>query len=168
MFEGTKGTGKKYWYGWINPAGPEEPCVETGLAGQFTLCRLANGQPCPESDLQGCEGHSDFRGWWSSLLLLAPLLVFHGNVALVAGVTPELLFGVDVNRNGFADPGEMMSDAAASVDMNLVMNSAGEFIELQGSGEESSFSEIQLAEMLVTGKSGIQRLLALQTAAIQG
>ena len=58
-------------------------------------------------------------------------------------------------------------DAAASVDMNLVMNSAGEFIELQGSGEESSFSEIQLAEMLMTGKSGIQRLLALQQAAIQ-
>ena len=58
-------------------------------------------------------------------------------------------------------------DAAASVDMNLVMNSAGEFIELQGSGEESSFSEIQLAEMLMTGKSGIQRLLSLQQAAIQ-
>jgi ribonuclease PH len=58
-------------------------------------------------------------------------------------------------------------DAAAAVDMNLVMNSAGEFIELQGSGEESSFSEIQLAEMLMTGKSGIQRLLGLQQAAIQ-
>jgi ribonuclease PH len=51
--------------------------------------------------------------------------------------------------------------------MNLVMNSAGEFIELQGSGEESSFSEIQLAEMLMVGKSGIQRLLNLQQAAIQ-
>jgi len=58
-------------------------------------------------------------------------------------------------------------DAAASVDMNLVMNSAGEFIELQGSGEESSFSEIQLAEMLMVGKGGIQRLLNLQQAAIQ-
>src|SRR3954469_17220155 len=39
-------------------------------------------------------------------------------------------------------------DAAAEVDMNLVMNSAGEFIELQGSGEESTFSEDQLAELL--------------------
>ena len=58
-------------------------------------------------------------------------------------------------------------DAAASVDMNLVMSSAGEFIELQGSGEESSFSENQLAEMLSVGKGGIQRLLALQQSAIQ-
>src|SRR5262245_24494584 len=32
-------------------------------------------------------------------------------------------------------------DAAAEVDFNLVMNSVGEFIELQGSGEESTFSE---------------------------
>ena len=39
-------------------------------------------------------------------------------------------------------------DVAASVDMNLVMNSAGEFIELQGSGEEATFSDTQLAELL--------------------
>jgi len=58
-------------------------------------------------------------------------------------------------------------DAAAAVDMNLVMNSAGEFIELQGSGEETSFSEIQLAEMMTAGRSGIQRLLVLQQAALQ-
>ena len=32
-------------------------------------------------------------------------------------------------------------DVAAAVDMNLVMNSAGEFIELQGSGEEATFTE---------------------------
>ncbi len=57
-------------------------------------------------------------------------------------------------------------DAAAEVDMNLVMNSAGEFIELQGTGEEATFSETQLAEMLALGKSGVQRLLAIQQAAL--
>jgi hypothetical protein len=66
MFAGTKGTGAKYWYGWINPAGPDIPCVETEMVGQFTTCRLANGSPCPPKDLTGCEGHSDYRGWWSS------------------------------------------------------------------------------------------------------
>jgi ribonuclease PH len=57
-------------------------------------------------------------------------------------------------------------DAAAEVDMNLVMNSAGEFIELQGSGEESTFSEEQLARMLALGKAGIRELLAAQQAAL--
>src|ERR1035438_4233021 len=38
-------------------------------------------------------------------------------------------------------------DVGASVDMNLVMNAAGEFIELQGTGEEATFTETQLAEL---------------------
>jgi ribonuclease PH len=57
-------------------------------------------------------------------------------------------------------------DAAAEVDMNLVMNSAGEFIELQGSGEESTFSEKQLADLLTLGKAGIRDLLIAQQAAL--
>jgi len=59
-------------------------------------------------------------------------------------------------------------DAAAEVDLNLVMDSAGEFIELQGTGEEATFSEAQLAAMLALGKSGVQELLALQQAALAG
>lgn len=57
-------------------------------------------------------------------------------------------------------------DVAATVDMNLVMNSAGEFIELQGSGEEATFSEKQLADLLALGKAGIKELLAAQQKAL--
>ena len=57
-------------------------------------------------------------------------------------------------------------DAAAAVDFNLVMNSAGEFIELQGSGEEATFTEAQLAELLKLGKQGIGELLKAQQAAM--
>ena len=57
-------------------------------------------------------------------------------------------------------------DVAATVDMNLVMNSAGEFIELQGSGEEATFSETQLAALLAAGKTGIRELIAAQQNAI--
>jgi len=57
-------------------------------------------------------------------------------------------------------------DAAAEVDFNLVMNSVGEFIELQGSGEESTFSQEQLGELLALGKAGIEQLLAAQQAAL--
>jgi ribonuclease PH len=58
-------------------------------------------------------------------------------------------------------------DVAASVDMNLVMNGAGEFIEVQGSGEEATFTESQLAALLGLGKSGIKSLLAVQQKALQ-
>ncbi|HNT75366.1 MAG TPA: hypothetical protein PKH77_10140 [Anaerolineae bacterium] len=66
IFAGTKATGAKYWYGWANPTGPDLPCVEVELVDQFTLCRLADGTPCPPEDLRGCEGHNDYRGWWST------------------------------------------------------------------------------------------------------
>jgi ribonuclease PH len=57
-------------------------------------------------------------------------------------------------------------DVGASVDMNLVMNAAGEFIELQGTGEEATFTDLQLAELLALGKAGIRELLAAQQVAI--
>jgi ribonuclease PH len=59
-----------------------------------------------------------------------------------------------------------VEDVAATVDFNLVMNTAGEFIELQGTGEEATFSETQLASLLALGKSGIQQLLAAQQTAL--
>jgi ribonuclease PH len=57
-------------------------------------------------------------------------------------------------------------DVAAAVDMNLVMNSRGEFIELQGTGEEATFTEAQLTELLALGKAGIRELLAAQQKAV--
>ena len=43
-------------------------------------------------------------------------------------------------------------DVGAAVDFNMVMNSAGEFIELQGTGEEATFSETQLAAVAQAGQ----------------
>jgi ribonuclease PH len=58
-------------------------------------------------------------------------------------------------------------DVAASVDFNLVMNAAGEFIELQGTGEEATFTESELTALLTLGKAGIRELLAAQQTALQ-
>jgi len=60
-----------------------------------------------------------------------------------------------------------LEDNSAAVDFNLVMNSAGEFIELQGTGEEATFSDKQLAELLALGKAGIRQLLEAQEAALK-
>ena len=57
-------------------------------------------------------------------------------------------------------------DVDAAVDLNLVMNSAGEFIEVQGTGEEATFTEAQLADLLTLGKAGIRELLAAQEKAL--
>jgi len=53
-------------------------------------------------------------------------------------------------------------DFAAAVDMNVVMTGGGRFIEVQGTGEEATFSEKELADLLRSAKNGIKRLTALQ------
>jgi len=60
-----------------------------------------------------------------------------------------------------------LEDNSAAVDFNLIMNSAGEFIEVQGTGEEATFSEQQLAEMLALGRTGIRQLLEAQATALK-
>lgn len=57
-------------------------------------------------------------------------------------------------------------DVAATVDFNLVMNSAGEFIEMQGTGEEATFTEAELAKLLTLGKAGVRQLLEAQENAL--
>ena len=57
-------------------------------------------------------------------------------------------------------------DVAAAVDLNLVMTSAGNFVELQGTGEESTFSQEQLDAMLRLGRTGIAQLFEAQKAAL--
>ncbi len=59
-------------------------------------------------------------------------------------------------------------DSKAHVDMNLVMTGTGEFIEVQGTGEEKPFNRRQLEALLTVGEKGIVELIALQEAALKG
>ncbi|MFD2305740.1 ribonuclease PH [Enterococcus termitis] len=59
-------------------------------------------------------------------------------------------------------------DSAAAVDMNLVMTESGNFVELQGTGEEATFSGDELNALLFYGKTGIEELIAYQKEALAG
>ena len=53
-------------------------------------------------------------------------------------------------------------DSGAQVDMNLVMNDLGDFIELQGTGEGRAFTRAEMDALLSLGESGIRTLMAAQ------
>jgi ribonuclease PH len=57
-------------------------------------------------------------------------------------------------------------DAAATVDFNFVMTEHLELIEMQGSGEEATFTEEQMLEMLRYSKKGVAEIAALQHQAV--
>lgn len=58
-------------------------------------------------------------------------------------------------------------DSRASVDCNLVMNGAGELIEVQGAAEGRPFTRAQLDEMLDLAGAAVAQLVALQRAALE-
>jgi ribonuclease PH len=53
-------------------------------------------------------------------------------------------------------------DVEAEVDMNVVMTAAGEFVEVQGTGEEATFTRKELDRLLGLAQRGIRELLAMQ------
>lgn len=61
---------------------------------------------------------------------------------------------------------DYQEDVKASVDMNVVITDGGEFVEVQGTGEEATFSRKQLDELLDLAGGGIRELMALQAKAL--
>lgn len=61
---------------------------------------------------------------------------------------------------------EYVEDVSAAVDMNVVMTGNGQFVELQGTGEEATFSDAELAQLLRLARTGIDRLTAYQRDAM--
>ncbi|MFT5526925.1 MAG: ribonuclease PH [Pirellulaceae bacterium] len=57
-------------------------------------------------------------------------------------------------------------DYAAAVDMNVVMTGNGQFVEIQGTGEESTFSEDELDALLKLARRGIKQLTDVQRTAL--
>jgi ribonuclease PH len=91
-------------------------------------------------------------------MLLGPLsTILRGSVA---AVSVGLLNDIELLDLDYRE------DKDAEVDLNLVMTGAGQFIEVQGTGEEATFSRSQLDRMLKLGKMGIDTITQRQQQAL--
>ena len=57
---------------------------------------------------------------------------------------------------------DYQEDFAATVDMNVVMTGAGQYVEVQGTGEEATFSDDEFQQLLKLGRLGIAELTKMQ------
>ncbi len=79
----------------------------------------------------------------------------------VASVSVGIYQGVPVLDLDYAE------DSNAETDMNVVMNDANAFIEVQGTAEGHAFRMDELNSMLALAQSGIQDIIAAQRAALE-
>ncbi len=61
---------------------------------------------------------------------------------------------------------DYVEDVDAEVDMNVVMTGGGRFVEVQGTGEEATFSEDELAALLKLARGGLAEIRELQKQAL--
>ena len=59
-------------------------------------------------------------------------------------------------------------DSEAEVDMNVIMNSKGEFIEIQGTGEEATFTRSEFNKLIDLAEEAIKELIIKQNSVIEG
>jgi ribonuclease PH len=69
--------------------------------------------------------------------------------------------GIDKEHGEILDL-NYLEDSSAQVDMNVIMTSQGNIVEVQGTGEEATFSRKQLNSMLDLAEIGVQSLIKLQ------
>lgn len=62
---------------------------------------------------------------------------------------------------------DYLEDVGADVDMNVVMTGSGRFIEVQGTGEEATFTRAELDKLLRLAARGIKQLVELQKKALR-
>ena len=121
---------------------------------------------CDVLQADGGTRTASITGCYVALMLAIKKLMAEGLIAenplkeAVAAVSIGIVDGTPLLDLCYVE------DAAAEVDLNLVMTAGGKYVEVQGSGEESTFSEEQLQAMLKVGRQGIQQLVKLQEAAL--
>ncbi|MBN1219690.1 MAG: hypothetical protein JXM69_12235, partial [Anaerolineae bacterium] len=113
LFAGTKSNGTKYWYGYLNPAGPQYPCVDAAVT-DFVTCRQADDSACPPEDFAGCcdadEGTCiSLRGWWSTRFDAQFILYNPADLARVAAGTlnawePQPYASIDIDEHLYLNP----------------------------------------------------------------
>lgn len=123
---------------------------------------------CDVLQADGGTRTAAITGCYVALVLAVRQLMEKGKITANPLLKPVAAVSVGIVQSEALLDLSYVEDVAATVDMNLVMNSDGHFIELQGTGEEGTYDEAQLAAMLAVGKAGISQLLKLQQAALGG
>ena len=127
------------------------------IAMRLAVRRLISSGECLPMELRATK--EDLKNGWSAPLLSDEEKIKHENTVIVNDVA-AISVGI-VDSQIWTDL-DYILDSNADVDMNVVMTSNGEFVEVQGTGEEATYSRAQLDDLLDSATSAIIQLHVLQ------
>jgi len=135
-------------------------CIDTAVLGERTVTI-----DCDVIQADGGTRTASISGAWVALSDALQGLVKAGDLkqnpihCQVAAISVGIVDGEAVLDLDYAE------DSTAGTDMNIVMNSHGGFIEVQGTAESGAFSDAELNAMLSLARGGIDRIFEIQAGA---
>ncbi len=135
--------------------------IDLEKIGQRTIC-----VDCDVLQADGGTRTASITGAYVALALAVRKLTGEGKLKVNPLLSPVAAVSVGLIEGASMIDLCYVEDVAATVDMNIVMNGAGEFIEVQGTGEEATFTRAQLDALLESGRIGVLQLMEAQQAAL--
>lgn len=137
-------------------------CVDLRALGERTLLI-----DCDVIQADGGTRTASITGAWVALSRAVAALRARGTLAVDPVRTGLAAVSVGIVNGEPALDLNYVEDSRAEVDANVVMTSAGEFVEVQGTAEGKPFSRTRLDEMLALAEKGIRELQAMQREAVE-
>ena len=143
--------------------------IGRSLRAVVDLTKLGERTLCIDCDVLEADGGTRTAAINGAFVALVDALHAHRKAlgppsSVVCGSVAAVSVGL-LDETALLDL-DYSEDKDAAVDLNLVMTGAGQFIEVQGTGEEATFSRAQLDRLLKMGELGIQAITRAQQQAL--
>ena len=138
--------------------------IGRALRSSIDLSKLGERTIIIDCDVIQADGGTrtaSITGAYLAMELAIEKLIDDGKLNEIPIISKVAAISVGKIKNDILLDLEYEEDSKADVDMNIIMNDKGEFIEIQGTGEEATFTQNELLQFIEVSKKAFEKLFTL-------
>ena len=138
--------------------------IGRALRSSIDLSKLGERTIIIDCDVIQADGGTrtaSITGAYLAMDLAIEKLIDDGKLNEIPIISKVAAISVGKIKNDILLDLEYEEDSKADVDMNIIMNDKGEFIEIQGTGEEATFTQDDLMKFIAVSKNAFEKLFEL-------
>ena len=138
--------------------------IGRALRSSIDLSKLGERTSIIDCDVIQADGGTrtaSITGAYLAMELAIEKLIDDGKLNEIPIISKVAAISVGKIKNDILLDLEYEEDSKADVDMNIIMNDKGEFIEIQGTGEEATFTQDDLMKFIAVSKNAFEKLFEL-------
>ena len=138
--------------------------IGRALRSSIDLSKLGERTIIIDCDVIQADGGTrtaSITGAYLAMELAIEKLIDDGKLNEIPIISKVAAISVGKIKNDILLDLEYEEESKADVDMNIIMNDKGEFIEIQGTGEEATFTQDDLMKFIAVSKNAFEKLFEL-------